>query len=98
MPTALPSRIEAATAVRRLSWGDTARFLILMARLRWLNLRLEAARRRVNRLGLDAAGLGLLLTARRWLATHEAIAGLLRIPEPPHVRQVRATLQRSRPR
>ena len=93
MPTALPSRSGVAAAAKRLSWPDTARFLILLVRVRRLNRRLEIGRRRVERDGLDVAGPDLLLTSRRWLATHEAIAGLLGVPEQPHVAQVRATLQ-----
>ena len=95
MPTALPTRTETATAAQRLSWPDTARFLILLARVRWLNRRLEAAHRRVKRYGLDVAGLDLVITARRWLDTHEAIADLLGLPESLEAAKVRATLQTS---
>ncbi|MGU3664532.1 hypothetical protein ACLBX9_10150 [Methylobacterium sp. A49B] len=93
MPTALPIRLATAEAAQRLSWPATARLLILLLRVRWLNRRLVVAHQRVDRLGLDVAGPDLLLTARRWLATHEAIAALLGRPEPDHVTQVRATLR-----
>ena len=93
MPTALPTRTEIAAAAQRLSWPDTARFLILLARVRWLNRRLEAAHRRVERYGLDVAGLDLVITARRWLDAQEAVSDLLRLPAPPEAAKVRATLQ-----
>lgn len=89
MPTALPSRPPPA---RRLSLLETVRFFGLLARVRWLDSRLHAAHRRVDRLGLDAAGAELLRLARRWLDIHRQIGALLGIPEPPHVAQVRATL------
>lgn len=93
MPTALPPRPGVAAAAQRLSWPDTARLLILLARVRWLNRRLKVARRRVVRDGLNVAGPTLIITAQRWLAVHETIAALLGIPEPPEVMRVRATLQ-----
>jgi hypothetical protein len=93
MPTTLPSRSNTAALVQRLSWPDTARFLILMLRVRWLNRQLEGARRRVARQGLDVAGVDLVVIARRWLATHEAIQALLGTPEPLEVAKVRATLR-----
>ena len=92
MPTALPKRPEIAVAAQRLSWRDTIRFVILLARVRWLNRRLEAAHRRVECHGLDIAEPDLVIAARRWLDLHEAIARLLGIPEPLHVAQVRATI------
>lgn len=95
MPTALSTRTETAAAAQRLSWPDTARFLILMVRVRWLNRWLEAVHHRVERHGLDVAGLDLVITARRWLDTHEAIADLLGLPELPEAAKVRATLQTS---
>lgn len=64
MPTVLPSRSAIAVATQRLSWRETARFLILLARVRWLNRRLAIVHDRSERLGLDAAGLDLLLTLR----------------------------------
>lgn len=93
MPTALPPRPGVAAAAQHLSWPDTARLLILLARVRWLNQQLKVARRRVVRDGLDVAGTALIITARRWLAVHETIAALLGTPEPPEVLRVRATLQ-----
>lgn len=88
MPTALP------IPERRLSWAETVRFLGLVARVRWLDRRLHTAHARVDRLGLDVGGDHLLRLARRWLACHEAIGGLLGMPEPPHVAQVRIALGR----
>ena len=93
MPTVLPDRPKAAAAAQRLSWPDTVRLLILLARVRWLNRRLDTARRQVAHHGLDVAGPDLVIVARRWLMMHEAIATLLRIPEPPEVAKVRATLR-----
>jgi hypothetical protein len=93
MPTTLPSRSKAATLAQSLSWPETARFLILLLRVRWLNRQLEGARRRVTHHGLNVAGVDLVVIARRWLETHEAIAALLGTPEPPEVAKVRATLR-----
>ena len=92
MPTALPIRSRHAAAVQRLSWPNTARFLILLARVRWLNQRLEAGHRRVARYGLNVGGPDLIAAARRWLAVHEAIAVLLGVPELPEAAKVRASL------
>ena len=47
--------------------------------------------------GIDAAGPALLLTARRWLAIHEAIGSLLGTPGPPEVSHIRAMVQRPKP-
>ena len=91
MPTALPFRLP---RVRRLSLPETVRFLVLIVCVRWLDRRLHAAHRRVDRLGLDAAGDELLRLARRWLDIHQQIGALLGIPEPPHIEQVRTTLRR----
>ena len=77
----------------RLSWRQTVRLFVLLGRVRWLDWRLAAAHRRVGRLGLDAAGDDLLRLARLWLDTHDAIADLLGAPAPPHVEEVRQTLQ-----
>ncbi|SDO51319.1 hypothetical protein SAMN05216360_12512 [Methylobacterium phyllostachyos] len=93
MPTALPIRSQHAAAVEHLSWPDTARFLILLVRVRWLNRRLEVAHARVERYGLDDAGPALLLTARRWLDAHEAMGALLRTPELPEVGELRAMMR-----
>lgn len=92
MPTALPSSPRPA---RRLSWGETVRFFVLLARTRWLLWQLNAAHERVIRLGEDAAGDALLHAARRWLDCHEEIAGLLGLPAPTRVEQVRAVLRRT---
>ena len=74
---------------------DTAWLMILLQRVRWLNWRMEAANRHVDRHGFDVAGTKLALTMLRWLACHEAISALLDRPEPPSVAQVRATLQKA---
>lgn len=95
MPTAIRTPSSVATAAWRLSWSQTVQFRTLLLRVRWLNRRLQAAQRRVDRYGFDSAGFELALTLQRWLACHEAIGVLLGCPEPPHVAQVRATLQRS---
>lgn len=97
MPTALPNHFRHAAAVQRLSWPDTARFLILLFRVRRLNRRLEADHRRVERYGLDAAGPALLATAHRWVESHEAMNALLGTPELPEVGQVRAMMHRRKP-
>lgn len=96
MPTILRKRPEIAVAAQRLSWRDTVRFVILLAQVRWLNRRLEAARCRVEHYGFDIAGPDLVIAARRWLDLHEAIAHLLGIPEPSHVAQVRVTIGHTR--
>ena len=95
MPTSIRIPSLTATAIRRLSWMDTARFMILLQRVRWLNWRMEVANRHVDQQGFDVAGTKLALTMLRWLACHEAIGALLECPEPPSVAQVRATLQKA---
>ena len=87
MPTQLPTR---PTVERRLSLPETARFLILVARVRLLDLRMH----RVVRQGPGFSDDRLLHLMRRWLALHEAIAATLPgVPEPKHVREVRAILR-----
>ena len=95
MPTALPSRSAPQTYRRSrvLTWPQTIRFFWLFASVIILDFRLHRAHRRVDRLGLDAAGDELLRLARLWLTTHAAIAALLGIPEVPEAAQVRATLR-----
>lgn len=83
MPTAIP------TAEPRLSARQTARFLWLCIRVRYLSRRMERASLRVGRLGVDKAGGRLLYFAERWLACHEEAAALLRCAEPPEVEEVR---------
>ena len=95
MPTSIRTPSLTAAAIKRLSWVDTARFIILLQRMRWLNWRMEAVNLQVDRYGFDIAGTKLALTMLRWLACHEAISALLDCPEPPSVAQVRATLQRA---
>ena len=95
MPIAVPARSQRAEAVERLSWPNTARFVVLLLRVRWLNWRMKAANRRVDRYGFDIAGTELAVTIQRWLACHEAISALLDCPQPPCVAQVRATLQKA---
>ncbi|MGH1592394.1 hypothetical protein ACRBEV_33285 (plasmid) [Methylobacterium phyllosphaerae] len=89
MPTMLPRR---AGPERRLSWPETVRFFCLIARVRWLDRRLHATYRQVDRLGFDVAGAQLLDVAYRWLVVHQRIGALLGLPEPSHVAQVRAML------
>ncbi|GJE53338.1 hypothetical protein GOFOIKOB_6417 [Methylobacterium tardum] len=86
MPTTLPTL---AQQIRRLSRPDFARLLILLARVRLLDLRLHV----VVSLGYGLADAGPLRLMRRWLTLHEAISALLGIPEPPHVAIVRVTLK-----
>lgn len=90
MPTALPTSPRRS---RRLSWGETARFFVLLAQTHWLLWRLNAAHKRVARVGEDAAGDSLLHAARRWLDCHEEIGALLGLPPPPHVAQVQAIFE-----
>ncbi|MCJ2092988.1 hypothetical protein MKK67_10825 [Methylobacterium sp. J-072] len=94
MPIAIPIKSPRVAALRRLSRLDTARFLILIMQVQWYNRRMRAANRRVDRYGFDIAGADLALTMQCWLACHEAISTLLGCPEPPHVAQTRATLQK----
>jgi hypothetical protein len=89
MPTILPRRTGPE---RRLSWAETIWFFCLIARVRWLDRRLHAACRDLDRLGLDVAGAQLLDIAYRWLAVHQRIGALLGLPEPSHVARVRAML------
>ena len=88
MPTLLPS-----PRGRRLSLTQTARFLFLVACVRLLDARLGALYLRAERRGREPHGPTLLRLVRRWLAIHEEIGAMLPgIPEPPHVREVRAVL------
>ncbi|MBN4098595.1 MULTISPECIES: hypothetical protein [Methylobacterium] len=87
MPTAIPIR---PAPERCLSWPDTARLLILVARVRILDLEMHT----VVRHGSGFADDRLLHLMRRWLAQHEAISALLPgVAEPRHVAEVRAILQ-----
>lgn len=92
MPTSLPAT-TAAQPVCRLSLGETARFLLLVAEVRFLDMRLSALYGGAERRGREPHGPTLLRLVRRWLAVHERIGALLPgIPEPPHVQQVRVVL------
>lgn len=75
-----------------LSWRQTTWLFILLVRIRWLDWRLAAAIQRVAKRGLDTSGDRFLRLARRWLMIHQAIVSLLGCPEPPHVRQMRLSL------
>lgn len=86
MPTAIP-----ATAPR-LSPRTVARLIWLGLRTRYLCRRMERASARVDRLGIERAGGRLLHFARRWLACHEEIAGILQAPLPPEAAQVRRSI------
>ena len=91
MPTTLPT--AAARPGRRLSLGETVRFLFLVAQVRLLDLRLSALYSGAERRGREPHGPTLLRLVRRWLAIHDRIAAMLPgVPEPQHVRQVRAVL------
>ena len=87
MPTALP------IAEPRLSARQTARFLWLCIRVRYLSRRMERASLRVSRLGVDRAGGRLLHFSRAWLACHAEVAALLRCEEPPEVAEVRKVIE-----
>lgn len=87
MLTALPSRQHDD---RRLTISQTVAFLILIARIRIIDMRLSAVYRRAERQGREPHGPTLLRLVRRWLAIHERIGALLPgIPKPPHVQEVR---------
>ena len=96
MPTALPSRRRDD---RRLTFSQTIMFLVLIARIRILDMRLSAVYRRAERRGREPHGPTLLRLVGRWLTVHERIGALLPgIPEPPHVQEVRAVLGNLRKR
>ncbi|MBE7203715.1 MAG: hypothetical protein INR70_38790, partial [Parafilimonas terrae] len=91
MPTSLPTRSARA---QRLSLPETARLLFLVARVRFLDLRLSGLYSPAERRGRDPHGPTLLRLIRRWLAVHESIGSLLPwVPEPPHVQEVRTLLE-----
>ncbi|KMO22982.1 hypothetical protein [Methylobacterium indicum] len=83
MPTALP------TSEPRLSPRETARFLWLCLRVRYLRRRMERASLRAARVGFERAGGRFVHFARLWLDCHEEAAALLRCEEPPDVAEVR---------
>ena len=83
MPTAIPAPEP------RLSPRQTARFLWLCIRVRYLHRRMERASARVSRVGYDKAGGRLLYFAERWLSCHAEAATILRCEEPPEVAEVR---------
>ncbi|MCJ2124779.1 hypothetical protein [Methylobacterium sp. J-077] len=86
MPTLLPNH---PARLRVLPWPTVGRLVFLVARIRWLDMRAHAL---VGR-GAGLADDRLLRLMRKWLACHEAVAGLLPgIPEPKHVAEVRAIL------
>ena len=90
MPTLLPSRRHDD---RRLTFSQTVAFLVLIARIRILDMRLSAVYRRAEWRGREPHGPTLLRLVRRWLAIHERIGALLPgLPEPPHVQEVRVVL------
>lgn len=90
MPTAIP------VAVPRLPPRQVARLVWLGLRTRYLRRRMERASARVDRLGVERAGGRLLHFARRWLACHEEIAGILQEPLPPEAVQVRRSVTERR--
>ena len=82
MPVSLPIR---RAPMRRLSWPDATRLVVLVVRLRFLDLQAHA----LVRGGAGLADDRLLRLMRKWLACHEAISALLPgIPEHERVRQV----------
>jgi hypothetical protein len=83
MPTAIPAPEP------RLSPRETARFLWLCIRVRYLVRRMERASLRADRVGADRAGGRLLHFTRQWLACQAEVAAMLRCPEPPEVERVR---------
>ena len=95
MPTEISARPVPRTyrRGRSLTWPQTVRFFWLFAGVMILDVRLQRAHRRVDRLGLDVAGDELLHLARRWLATHEAIGILLMAEKPAAVAELRAALR-----
>ena len=93
MPTQLPVSPRRHDD-RCLTFSQTVAFLILIARVRILDMRLSALYERAERRRQEPHGPTLLRLIRRWLAIHERIAGLLPgIPEPPHVQEVRNLFQ-----
>lgn len=83
MPTAIPAPEP------RLTPRQTARFLWLCIRVRYLFRRMERASERMSRVGFDRAGGRLLYFVDRWLACHAEAAELLQCAEPPEVAEVR---------
>ncbi|MCJ2063063.1 hypothetical protein MKK63_10115 [Methylobacterium sp. J-088] len=74
-----------------MSLPETARLLLLVARVRLLDLLMHVEVRR----GQGFADDRLLRLMRRWLAMHEAVGALLPgITEPEHDADVRAILRR----
>ena len=98
MPTTLPAASPAPRPIPRLSLRQTVRFFYLLARSRWLLRRLNAAHDRIEHDKGDAASKALFAAARCWLDCHEEIGGLLGLPPPPHVEQMRAVLRFTEPR
>ncbi len=89
MPTLLPIREPQA---RVLSWPETVRFFVLLARVRWLDWRLHAAGRRTRATAATRPVIGSWPSpGAGWRSTpHQH---LLDIPEPPHVQIARGMLQ-----
>ena len=79
MPTAIPA------AEPRLSARQTARFLWLCIRVRYLHRRMERASLRVSRLGAEKVGGRPLHFSRAWLTCHAEVTTLLYCSEPPEV-------------
>jgi hypothetical protein len=93
MPTQLPANPRRHDS-RRLTFSQTGVFLILIMRIRVLDMRLSVLYARAERRGGEPHGPTLLRLVRRWLAIHERIAALLPgIPEPPHVQEVRGIFE-----
>lgn len=89
MPTQLPAE-HRRHGSRRLTFSQTAVFLVLIVRLRILDMCLSAFYGRADWRGREPHGPTLLGLVRRWLAIHERIAALLLgILVPPHIQEVR---------
>lgn len=87
MPTPLPD-VPRRSAL--LTPRQTVRLFWLVTCVRALARAMERASARLDGAGSVPADDRLLRLTRRWLARNAEISALLRIPEPPQVRQVRA--------
>lgn len=71
-------------------WREVARLYVLLARVRWIDARLNF----LYRGGQSPQGEKLLRLMEEWLALHERISDLLPgIPEPPHVQEIRGIFE-----
>lgn len=70
-------------------WGEAARVYLLLAWIRWTDMRLNC----LYRGGRTLSDGRLLSLMERWLDAHETIAAILQRPLPPHVEEVRTILR-----